>query len=725
MNRPNFFCGIDALNLLLKTEFTGEYRDIDLTMDFIELPYTFHFTSDEENWNLKAISRGELYTHDDSGITSGELSVNKATNEGQGSVSPDLNNNFGAFFDACRRLSNYIQEHGLEPVYADFDPEETGILLYVEDDQLKHKVVAGKDRPEMMCTTLFGGPVMCRPYMDDFWERSMLDEMDEEELIEAAEEGDEDAMESLAMMYLNGDEDKEVEANAEKAVYWFRKMAEAGNSNGMFNLGLHYAKGYGLERDFKQAAYWMEKAAEAGDDDAPALVEQYNSAVAALEKLDTGDAQAQADLAKVLMGLAGSLEQAGPGKDFAEAFDLAQKSAAQNNGDGLWTLALAYEHGRGVAEDTEKAVECYRKGAELGHAPSLHSLACYYMRGDVVEEDQEQGFRLMMKAAEQGYNLAVHGIGHAYQFGNGVDCDMSEAIRWYEKYLETNFDPDLARKVEFFKMMEGADMFSEMDEDADEEDVDESNLPEGYMDVLNALAAAEAEGRDPDEVLAEINAGLAEEESTEVYDGEEGSVVCLLEGDQLKCWVQKLTVIRSGIPLEDAKLLFELHNLAAGEYAKAAEDDMDVSYVGLYGLEDEAMEARRRLKGAAGVPKLEKSGDEEADDEPLSLGELLKKYPARYGRLKKYFDEDDLENRFDLEYFNFKAVEEPEKFYWIDLARVDENQYERYTSELHHVYNVAELFAPGELPFDLNDPDTVSIFGTGKFEAFADLSYGC
>jgi hypothetical protein len=41
------------------------------------------------------------------------------------------------------------------------------------------------------------------------------------------------------------------------------------------------------------------------------------------------------------------------------------------------------------------------------------------------------------------------------------------------------------------------------------------------------------------------------------------------------------------------------------------------------------------------------------------------------------------------------------------------------------VYNVAELFAPGELPFDLNDPDTVSVFGTGKFEALADLSYGC
>lgn len=68
MARPNFFCDVDSLNCLLRMEFGGTYKDIDLTMDLIELPYMFIYTSDAENWTVKAMRRGELYTHDESGI---------------------------------------------------------------------------------------------------------------------------------------------------------------------------------------------------------------------------------------------------------------------------------------------------------------------------------------------------------------------------------------------------------------------------------------------------------------------------------------------------------------------------------------------------------------------------------------------------------------------------------------------------------------------------------
>lgn len=212
---------------------------------------------------------------------------------------------------------------------------------------------------------------------------------------------------------------------------------------------------------------------------------------------------------------------------------------------------------------------------------------------------------------------------------------------------------------------------------------------------------------------------LQRKNNDEFAGADTGSVVCSVEGDQLKCWVQKLTIIKSAIPLDDMKLIFELHNLFSGEYAKADEDDMNVSYAGLYGLEDEAAEARRRLKNAAGVPKLSDA------DRELTLGELLKKFSNRYGSLEKYFDEDQLDSKFDLQELNYRPVEKSQTCYWIDLTRVTESQYERYANELHHVYNVAELFAPDEFPIDPDDPDTVSVFGTGKFVALADLSYGC
>ena len=359
----------------------------------------------------------------------------------------------------------------------------------------------GKERPDLMCTTLFGGPTMCRPYMEDFWERSMREEMSLEEKIEAAEDGDTDCMAELGQMYLNGEE---VDEDPEQAVYWFRKMAEAGESNGMFNLGLHCAKGFGIARDFAQAAYWMEQAAENGDEDAPALAEKFRKAAAAEPRIASGDAQAQADLAAVYMFVGNSLGQADPAEDYAIAFDLAKKAADQDNGDGIWTLALAYQHGRGVPANIDIAIELYERGAELGHAASQHSLACYYLTGDVLEKDSKKGFELCMKAAQQGYGLAMRDVGRCYQFGNGVMGNMRTAVEWYEKALEVLDDPELARKTAMFKMLGENDEHwgedypgtdeDDFDDDFDfdeEEEEDDSDLPDGFMAAMEAFMEAE------------------------------------------------------------------------------------------------------------------------------------------------------------------------------------------------------------------------------------------
>lgn len=260
------------------------------------------------------------------------------------------------------------------------------------------------------------------------------DDRDMEELMEDAEDGDEDAMRELANRYLNGSE--EVDPDPQKAVFWYTKLAETDDANAQFDLALHHAKGHGTPRDFKKAIYWMERAAENGDEDAPRLIETYKDAAAKMEKAASGDAQAQADMVEILTLMAGSLEQAGREKDYAEAFDMAQKSAAQNNGDGIWALALAYEHGRGVEEDVDKALELYRKGTELGHAKCMHNLGCYYMRGDYLQEDKPRAIELCRKAAEKGYDMAEFFMAKVYETGDGVEEDLDEALRWGEKAAE-------------------------------------------------------------------------------------------------------------------------------------------------------------------------------------------------------------------------------------------------------------------------------------------------
>lgn len=197
------------------------------------------------------------------------------------------------------------------------------------------------------------------------------------------------------------------------------------------------------------------------------------------------------------MAFAGSLEQAGTiDDDYEQAFELAQKSAAQNNGDGLWALELAYEHGRGTEQNVEKAIECYRKGAEIGHAPSQHSLACYYLRGDVLEQDNNKAFDLCMKSAEQGYGLAMIDVGRCYQFGNVVMGNMKTAVEWYEKALEVIDDPELERKTAIFKMIGESDEhwgedYPGTDEDDFYDEDDDSDTPDGFMAALEAFGEAE------------------------------------------------------------------------------------------------------------------------------------------------------------------------------------------------------------------------------------------
>lgn len=398
----------------------------------------------------------------------------------------------GIFLKVVEGISIFAEKKELVTELSNIDTESEGFLIKLDGDELLFNKVSGKARPDMACTTLFGGVQMMRPYQNEIMDSWMGEMMSIEEKTELAEDGDEDMMEQLAMTYLNGDD--EVDVDPEKAVYWFTRLAELDNATAQFNLGLLCAKGFGMERNFETAVNWLKKAEENGDDDARGLIEKLQKAVTAEKIVSTGDAQAQADLAEVYMFIGNSLDQADPDADYAIALEYARKSAEQNNGDGLWALALAYEHGRGVEQDVDKAIECYRKGADLGHAPSQHSLACYYFRGDVLEEDHEKAFALCMKSAEQGYGLAMRDVGRAYQFGNGVDDDMSLAIEWYEKALAVINDPELEQKVAVFKMLEEGGSFAEDSEEDDDDGDGGWGMPDGMMEAIELQDFAEGAG---------------------------------------------------------------------------------------------------------------------------------------------------------------------------------------------------------------------------------------
>ena len=149
-------------------------------------------------------------------------------------------------------------------------------------------------------------------------------------------------------------------------------------------------------------------------------------------------------------------------------------------------------------------MELYRKGADLGDAACQHSLGCCYMNGDRIEKDSKKAFELFAASAEQGYLLAIKSVAACYQFGRGVMGNMKTACQWFEKALEIQPDPEIQQRVDLCHMLEqtdpnwGEDYPGDEDydpaEDSDEEEMDESDLPDGFAEAEAMAELAEQLG---------------------------------------------------------------------------------------------------------------------------------------------------------------------------------------------------------------------------------------
>jgi len=76
-----------------------------------------------------------------------------------------------------------------------------------------------------------------------------------------AEQGDADAQYNLGVMYGNGDG---VPRDYAEAMKWHRKAADQGNGNAQFNLGFMYDLGRGMPQSYIDAAKWYSLAANQG-----------------------------------------------------------------------------------------------------------------------------------------------------------------------------------------------------------------------------------------------------------------------------------------------------------------------------------------------------------------------------------------------------------------------------------------------------------------------------
>lgn len=428
----NIFTDGPVLAAIKNMEIDSEPADCAIAVDLISAPYHVVYST-ENGIHFRLASRYEMGASPDADFS---IDIAKGSSEPKFNISSEeMIHSVEAFetiYEFTEALSKYINANGIPEQYPEMDIENEGLLITLVNDEIKIRLVEGRKRPNIACMALFGGTTMGRPYINEFELNSSLDMASPDELEEAAQNGEIDAMNRLSALYTNGDD--ATEPDAEKAVCYAQMAADAEDSTGMYNLGVFYGKGFGVEKDMEKAAYWLEKAAEYGDPDGLPAAKLFRKGAELKKKAENGDVQAMGEYAEHLMTIGSSLPGYGY---FEDSVYWAEKGIENGCAFSYWILALAYEHGRGVEEDAEKAVKYYQAGADMGEAHCQHSMGCYYLNGTAgVKTDRNKAAELCKKAAEQGYELSMFTLAKAYENGYFGEYDYGKMLEWGEKAAE-------------------------------------------------------------------------------------------------------------------------------------------------------------------------------------------------------------------------------------------------------------------------------------------------
>jgi uncharacterized protein len=123
-----------------------------------------------------------------------------------------------------------------------------------------------------------------------------------------------------------------------------------------------------------------------------------------------------------------------------DAFDRGDYSTAlkefkiltkQNDPRGQYALAVMYDLGEGVPQNSKEAVKYYRFAAEQGFADAQNNLGVAYDQGEGVGKDFKEAMRWYLLAAERGNKDAPNNIGVLHMIGFGVPRSFVKAHTWF------------------------------------------------------------------------------------------------------------------------------------------------------------------------------------------------------------------------------------------------------------------------------------------------------
>ena len=230
----------------------------------------------------------------------------------------------------------------------------------------------------------------------------------------AAKEGDPMALMSLGVSHIMGVYE---DSSQEEGLRLLQQAAETGYDLAQYMLGLVYcSEMWGVKENKQKAFYWFKKAAEAGNAMAQlSLGALYGEADNPEEAFRYFKQAAEGGYLFAKYFLAGCYEFGdGTEESPEDAFYWYESAALDGYDESQYAVAVCYDLGDGVEQDSEKAVEWYAAAAEQGHAKAQYFLGEHYRDDDGVEPSSEHD---RLRTALKWFRLA---------YENGVESAKDE-----------------------------------------------------------------------------------------------------------------------------------------------------------------------------------------------------------------------------------------------------------------------------------------------------------
>ena len=159
-----------------------------------------------------------------------------------------------------------------------------------------------------------------------------------------------------------------------------------------------------------------------------------------VKKAEAGDSAAQAMLASFYFS--GS----GVERNVEKAFAWSEKSAGQNNPEGLVLYGIILMEGIGTQKNEGKGFEQIKKAAELNYVTAQVTLGNWLFNGTAVTKDYVEAVKWFDKTAQAGNPQGQAMLGLCYAYGLGIEKNESKAMAWYRKAAEKG-DPMAAEEL--------------------------------------------------------------------------------------------------------------------------------------------------------------------------------------------------------------------------------------------------------------------------------------